>query len=110
MSAPVRPVVTAAAKDVYSAEDKGVTAPLVIRQDVPRVQAQILSQTRPLGLLEVLIDEQGRVIALYLRSSVHPLYDPLLMAAARDWKYQPALAGGVPVKFRKLIKITVDKR
>jgi len=104
------PAVKPSAQQVYSSDDTGVVAPIVIRQDVPRVQAQIVSQTRPLGLLEVLIDEQGRVVSVTLRSSVHPLYDPLLMAAARDWKYQPAMVNGVPVKFRKLIKINVDKR
>jgi hypothetical protein len=34
----------------------------------------------------------------------------MLLAAARDWKYKPATVEGVPVKFRKLIQITVDRR
>ena len=33
-----------------------------IRQDVPRVPVQIANQTRDRGILEVVIDEQGRVI------------------------------------------------
>jgi hypothetical protein len=109
--APVRPTASAlAAKQVYSAEDPGVTAPVIIRQEVPRVQTAIVNQVRPLGLLEVTIDEQGRVVGLTLRSSVHPLYDGLLMAAAREWRYQPATLNGVPVRFKKVIKISVDKR
>ena len=36
--------------------------------------------------------------------------DSQLMAAARDWRYRPATAGGVPVKYRKLIEIVLDKR
>jgi TonB family protein len=56
------------------------------------------------------IDERGRVIGIRVRKSVHPLYDTQLMTAARDWSYRPAVAGGVPVKFRKLIEIRVEDR
>jgi hypothetical protein len=45
-----------------------------------------------------------------LRMSVHPVYDAQLVAAARDWKYLPATFGGHPVKFRKMVQITVGKR
>ena len=38
------------------------------------------------------------------------MYDPLLMAAARGWKYQPATVNGVPVKFRKLVQIIIERR
>ena len=72
--------------------------------------AQVLSQTRDRGLLEIVIDEQGRVTGLNLRISLHPIYDTLLLTAARDWKYQPATLNGRPVKFRKMMQITVSKR
>jgi TonB family protein len=95
---------------VYSAEDAQVVAPVVIRQDVPRVPASILPQTRDRGIIEITIDEQGRVISVVVRTSVHAAYDPLLMNAAREWRYQPATFNGVPVRFRKLIQVAVDKR
>jgi TonB family protein len=95
---------------IWSVEEPGVTAPVTVRQDVPRVPSMIASQARQRGLLEVVIDEQGRVVGLTLRSSVHPTYDALLMAAARQWQYQPATVGGNPVKFRKLVQIIVDHR
>jgi hypothetical protein len=95
---------------VYVAEDEGVTVAVPIRQEVPRVPNNITSQTRDRGLLELIIDEQGRVVTVMLRMSVHPIYDAQLMAAARDWKYLPATVGGRPVKFRKMVQITVSKR
>ena len=95
---------------IWSGEDSGVTVPAPIRQDMPRVSAAITSQTRDRGLLEILIDEQGRVIGITVRKSVHPMYDAQLMSAAREWRYRPAIVGGVPVKFRKLIEIVIDKR
>jgi TonB family protein len=95
---------------IWSAEDAGVTLPVALRQDVPRVPTTISAQARERAILELLIDEQGRVTSLNLRLSIHPMYDPQLLAAARDWRYKPAMVDGVPVKFRKLIQITVDKR
>ncbi len=98
------------APHIWTGDENGVTAPVVVRQDVPRVPTAIAAQARPRGLLEVLIDEQGRVIGVTVRMSIHPMYDPLLVAAARDWHYKPAMAEGVPVKFRKLIQVSVEKR
>jgi TonB family protein len=95
---------------VWTADDPGVVGPVAVRQDVPRVPVNISSQARDRGLLELIIDEQGRVTSMTIRMSVHALYDPLLLSAARDWRYKPATVNGVPVKFRKMIQITVDKR
>jgi TonB family protein len=61
-------------------------------------------------LLELVIDETGRVVSVMVRMSVHPLYDTQLVAAARDWRYLPASFAGQPVKFRKMVQITVSKR
>jgi TonB family protein len=94
---------------VFSADDAGVVSATPIRQDVPRVPSQIASQARERGLLDITIDEQGRVIQAKLRASVHPLYDSQLLSAVREWRYQPATYQGRPVKFRKIIQITVTR-
>ena len=80
-----------------------------VRQDVPRVPTQVASQARERGLLDITIDEQGRVIQAKLRISVHPVYDSQLLAATREWRYQPATLNGRPVKFRKMIQITITR-
>jgi TonB family protein len=94
---------------VFTGEDEGVTPATPIRQDVPRVPAQLSSQTRDRGVLDVTIDEQGRVIQAKLRVSLHPIYDSQLLAASREWRYRPATHNGRPVRFRKIIQITVTK-
>lgn len=91
---------------IYVAEDDGVTPPETIQQDLPPVPASIMTQIRERGLLEIVIDESGRVNFMAMRIGVHPHYDPILLAAARNWKYTPATVRGVPVPFRKLIRIT----
>jgi tetratricopeptide (TPR) repeat protein len=104
-SRPERP-----ANSVFNAEEPGITPPVAVRQNVPRVPSAITNQVRDRGLLELVIDEQGRVTSIELRIPLHPHYDAQLMSAARDWRYSPAMLEGRPVKFRKMIQIAVDKR
>ena len=110
--APPAPVERAAPKpmQIWTGDEPGVIAPVALRQDVPRVPTAIAPQVRERGLLELVIDEQGRVTNLTLRLSIHPMYDPLLMAAAREWRYRPATVDGVPVKFRKAVQVSVEKK
>ena len=94
---------------IFTGDDANVKAPVIVKQEVPRVPTSVTAQARNRGLLEVVVDEQGRVASVTVRVSVHPVYDALLMTAARDWKYQPATVNGKPVKFRKMIQISVTK-
>jgi len=110
VSAPVAGPVPPKAEKIWSPEDAGVVPPVALRQDVPRVPLNIAPVARDRGLLEIVIDEQGRVMSMTIRMSVHPIYDPLLLSSARDWRYKPATVNGMPVKFRKVIQITVDRR
>ena len=94
---------------IYTAEDEAVRPPVVLRQEIPSVPQNMMSMVKPRGLVEVVIDEQGRVVAMAMRQSLHPGYDALILNAARDWKYQPARYGGQPVRFRRLISVAVRR-
>jgi len=95
---------------VYTADDPNVRPPVVIKQDIPNLPQPLLAMAKPRGLLELVIDEQGRVIAMTMRTSVHPMYDTLVLDAAKDWKYQPARYNGEPVRFRRLIAVAVKRQ
>jgi tetratricopeptide (TPR) repeat protein len=95
---------------IYNADDEQVKAPVVIRQDVPQVPASITSMTRDRAVIEVIIDEQGRVASMALRIRAHPQYDTMLLNAARDWKYRPATLNGTPVRYRKLLQVSIARR
>jgi hypothetical protein len=95
---------------IYGSDDTGVIAPTIIRQEVPNVPASIAGMTRERGLLDLTIDEQGRVVAMVLRMPIHPMYDKLLLNAVRDWKYRPATVNGVPVRFRKIVQISLPRK
>ena len=94
---------------IYGADDAGVSPPVSIRQTVPPVPAAIMSQARDRGRVEIVIDEQGRVVHAAMRQSIHAVYDQQVLAAARDWRYRPATFNGLPVKFRKTILVSVTR-
>jgi TonB family protein len=94
---------------IYTTADPDVVAPVIVHQDVPRMTPIMKQQARPRGVLEVVIDEQGRVSAISVRESIQPMYDAELLTKGRDWRYQPATLNGAPVKFRKMIQLNVGR-
>jgi len=94
---------------VYALGDKNIVPPTVMRQEMPRLTPQMTQQAADHGVIEVVINEQGRVMSAVIREAVQPLYDSQLLSASRDWRYSPATMNGVPVKYRKLIQINVSR-
>ena len=94
---------------IYTMLDKDVTPAAVIRQDMPRLMPNVKQAAKDTGIVEVVIDEQGRVTFVAIRQPVHPVFDADLMTAAREWRYQPATLGGKPVKYRKMIQINISR-
>lgn len=94
---------------IYVAGEQGVILPVAIRQDLPRWP---LTQPPPAarGVLELVIGENGEVESATMRESVTRVYDTVLLAAAKTWKYRPATRGGRPVRFRKLVQVTLEGR
>jgi len=95
---------------IYGPDDSDVTPPVPVRQEMPRIPTMVTAQARSRGVLEVVVDEKGRVTSAAIRESVHPIYDSLVLTAVREWKYQPATLDGQNVKYRKLIQINITKQ
>src|SRR6185436_4221065 len=108
--APAATPAPAAPNRIYTMLDKAVTPAVVIRQDMPRLMPNIKQAAKDTGIVEVVIDEQGRVTFVAIRQPVHPVFDADLMTAAREWRYQPATLGGKPVKYRKMIQINISRQ
>ena len=90
---------------VYTSGDASVIPPMAIRQDLPSYPGQLmLGRT---GMIEVVVDETGLVEAATMTESVSRQYDGLALAAAKNWRYRPAMLNGAPVKYRKTIQISV---
>jgi len=107
--APVRPAAPAV-PTIYTGEEPGIVAPVTVRQDMPPVPSVIAQMTRTQGLLDLVIDEKGRLVSIVLRTSLHPTYDKMIVNAAKDWRYRPATLDGTPVQFRKIVQVSVARR
>jgi tetratricopeptide (TPR) repeat protein len=90
---------------IYTPNDAEVVPPTVMRQELPPFPGLIPLEKQ--GMIEVVIDETGAVEGAVMRQRVSPAYDALAIAAAKTWRYRPASVNGVPVKFRKIITITI---
>ena len=114
MAQPIVPPVPVqrAAQSSYGPEDEGVTPPSVVDQRSPLMPEQLrrlLKGRTGTGVFDLVIDETGAVQQAIVRTSIHPVYDALVVAASRSWKYLPATRAGVPVKYRKSIRITLSQ-
>jgi TonB family protein len=90
---------------IYAADDANVIPPMAINQALPSFRG--VSPVQRVGRIEVIIDETGAVQSAVMNVSVTSSYDKLAVAAARTWRYTPATVNGAPVKFRKVVQITV---
>jgi TonB family protein len=62
------------------------------------------------GVLRVIINTDGKVEVATVVAPSHPTYDPMLIAAAKNWEYKPAMRDGKPVKYQKLIPFVLKPR
>ena len=100
---------SSAAVESGAARAAVLTPPVAIVQKVPPIPSNLMRMTQlKAGILEVSIDETGKVEDARFISPIHPVYDGMVTSAAKGWKYQPALADGKPVKYKKTIRIAVQ--
>jgi hypothetical protein len=92
---------------VYTQDDKNVLPPVVVRQDLPQFPGRVTFDR--MGVLEIVIDLNGGVESATMLESVEPLYNRLLLAAAKNWTYRPARLEGAPVKYRRRIQVSLTK-
>ncbi len=82
--------------------------PVILRQQMPLwLGMKDLLPRGKRGQVRVIIDELGNVEEARVVESVHPVYDALLLSAARTWKYEPAKLDGKPVRYVKLIEVVL---
>jgi len=82
-----------------------VVPPQVVNQTLPGFRG--VTAVERIGRVEVVIDESGAVESAVMTMSVNSTYDKMALAAARAWRYVPAKVDGTPVKFKKIVQVTV---
>jgi TonB family protein len=101
----VAPPPPPAAPHIYSGDESNVIPPRIINQALPQFSGELRIPRN--GRLEVVIDESGAVESAIMTASITVAYDALALAATKAWSYKPATLNGVPVKFHKVVQITI---
>jgi TonB family protein len=92
---------------IYGPDDRDVLPPAAVRQSFAPM-AEVFS-LRP-GVVEIVVDETGTVIAATTKVSVNAVYDRLALATAKSWRYRPAVLNGAAVKFRMVIPLQLQPK
>jgi hypothetical protein len=98
-----------ASQPVVQVKAAVVKQPVVVVQNVPPIPSNLLRMTQlKAGVLEIQIDDTGKVTDASFVSPIHPVYDGMVLNAAKGWKYQPATADGKAIAYKKTIRIAVQ--
>jgi len=93
--------------EVYTKDTPNVVEPVMVRQNLPPYPGRVT--TPKIGVIDIVIDENGAVESATMVESVDPLYNRILITAAKSWTYQPAKRDGMPVKFRRRIQVNLTQ-
>ena len=91
--------------------DKDVIAPVVIRQEMPQLTPAMKPQAKDRGIVEVVIDELGRVTYVAdprsrcIRCTTRAADGRRASGAISRRRY-----AGKPVRYRKMIQINVNRK
>jgi periplasmic protein TonB len=96
---------TTQAQRIYTSEDGNVVPPTVVRQSLPPFPTA--ARARAQGTLAVVVDESGAVETASMLGTLNAVYDPVILEAARQWRYKPATLDGVPVRYRRIVQINL---
>jgi hypothetical protein len=96
-------------KSTYTIDDIGVVPPTPLYQVVPTappaIRERIAGIKRPL-VLNLTIDETGRVRKTDVVLPVNPVYDQMVVNATSRWRYKPATKDGAPVAYIKALAVS----
>lgn len=90
---------------IYTHADKDVEPAVTLRQYLPSVTTDRVTDTP--GELDIVVSETGEVESVRLVSPANRFRERMLVAAAKAWRFRPALKGGRPVKYRVRVRVTM---
>jgi hypothetical protein len=96
---------------VYGPGDAEVRAPVPVSNPLPMWTPGTPGEERRTfrGALDLLVDQDGRVLSVSLAQSVQARYDPMLLKAAQAWTFLPALKNGQAVRYHYILAVQLGK-
>lgn len=89
---------------VYSSAFPDVKPPVMVTPQITSPRALSLGP-QAASTIELLVDESGRVERVRLVSQPSRILAMMLLSAAKNWQFRPALNDGRPVKYRLLLDV-----
>jgi TonB family protein len=91
----------------FDARDEDVVPPRPVSQEISGWWGSMGEPPAgtPLGALDIVVDDTGRVADARIHQSTNRVYDAVLLQSARQWRYEPARRDGRPVAYRRIIRI-----
>jgi TonB family protein len=104
--APEKPV----EPEIYGVQHTTVKRPVSLSKPVPDwrpvgVEERMVFE----GVLEVIVNERGKVDSARMLRPAHPRYDTELLKMALNWSFKPATKDGVAVKYRYAMAISLAR-
>jgi hypothetical protein len=89
-----------------------VVPPVAVRQEIPPWPADLPGgRDSQEGIIQLVVDETGAVASAVIVRPINPVYDQILLQAARTtWQYKPATRDGAPVRYTKILRVVVNPR
>jgi protein TonB len=90
---------------VFSPLDRDVVPPIVVDQALPSWNPPLafMNQRTYTGRIQVIVGLDGMVSSADILQPSVSVYDALLLKATKQWRYRPAMKGGQPVRYRRVI-------
>ncbi|HUF64985.1 MAG TPA: hypothetical protein VMM17_03330 [Gemmatimonadaceae bacterium] len=99
---------SAAEQVVYSRGDADVVPPRPLSRQFPLALPVDVPPQR-IGVLDMVIGKAGDVEFVKLYTPLNRYHERMIVSAAKAWRYEPALKGGTPVRFRLTVTITLPE-
>jgi periplasmic protein TonB len=93
-------------ESIYTAEAEDVEPAVLLRQQLPSRPPDDAS-SEEIGVLEIIVSPAGTVEQVRLSSASLRFQDRMIVAAAKAWRFEPAMKNGQPVRYRTRIRITL---
>ncbi len=90
---------------VYTSEDSGVIAPRLDRSRLPTNPPAGVRQDE-IPQVEVVISAAGEVESVKLVTEPARVPAAMMLSAVKNWRFQPALRDGRPVRYRMRLRLT----
>lgn len=84
-------------------------APQLITSKNPTMSPQMRRRAPATVYIIFVVDKRGRVENAIVQSSTDPIFEAPALAAIKQWKFNPGMHKGEPVRFRMRVPITFPK-